>query len=77
MPPLTHELAQTGTLWAKELGPVTENVAQKLFASTRDFGKPKNADLPTPLAESNRSAGREPFRRKPKTVEEMRAWLLG
>jgi CRISPR/Cas system-associated endonuclease Cas1 len=32
MPPLTHELAGAGALWAKELAPVTERVAQALFA---------------------------------------------
>jgi len=87
MPPLTHTLAETAMHWAKEIAPVTEHVARKLFASARDSAKmnrtmkaepTKSERLPTPLTESNRSAGRNPYRRKPeaKTVEEMRAWLF-
>jgi CRISPR-associated endonuclease Cas1 len=88
MPPLTHELAGTAPIWAKELAPVTERVAQELFVNARDSRKNTSAarsgsvrsnPLPTPLTESNRSAGRGHYRRKPepRTVEEMRAWLFG
>jgi hypothetical protein len=87
MPPFTHELAETSALWARELGPVTERVAKELFASTRrksNMGATSNQKahskntIPTPLTESNRSAGRYPYKRKsePKTVDEMRAWLF-
>jgi hypothetical protein len=85
MPPLTHTLAETSTKWAKELAPLTEWVAQELFGSARDSRKktitsPSNSSksnvLPTPLTESNRSAGREQYRRKPesKTARKMRTW---
>jgi hypothetical protein len=85
MPLVTHGLAETGALWAKELAPVTERVAQELFASARDstirqMSKPpsKRSVLPTPLTESHRSAGREQYRHRPepKTVKEMTAWLF-
>ena len=87
MPPLTHQLAETGALWVKELAPVTERVAQELFASARDSTNitgastsraSKTTVLPTPLTETNRSAGREKYRRRPepKTVDAMRAWLF-
>jgi hypothetical protein len=85
MPPLTHQLAEPGPGWAIELGPVTERVAKMLFADTRNSrganGESKlrrKHTLPTPLTEGNRSAGRDPYRRKPesKTVEEMRQWLF-
>jgi CRISPR-associated endonuclease Cas1 len=89
MPPFTHELAETSALWAKELGPVTERVAQQLFASAREnnintgTNSKRNLDskpsLPTPLTETNRTAGREPYKRKqePKGAQEIRAWLFG
>jgi hypothetical protein len=89
MPSLTNQLAETGALWGKELAPVTERVAQELFADARDSRKKtkiatlktssESTVLPTPLTQSNRSAGREQYRRKPepKTVEAMRAWLFG
>jgi CRISPR-associated endonuclease Cas1 len=87
MPPFTHELAETGALWARELGPVTERVARELFASVRENGhmnatskqKISRKDaLPTPLTEGNRSAGRGPYKRKPKPnlVEQMKARLF-
>jgi hypothetical protein len=85
MPPLTHRLAETGSIWARELGPVIERVARMLFESRLNQeaanGKPKSSRkhaLPTPLTEGNRSAGRQPYRREPKskTVEEMRQSLF-
>lgn len=84
MPTLAHKLAETGPIWGKELGPVTERVAKKLFATSRKPGVDSSADLsrrkplPTPLTESNRSEGRKLYKREPelKTVEEIRAWLF-
>jgi hypothetical protein len=82
MPPLAHTLAETGPLWAKELGPITERVARQLFEA-KSLSKPKSSfpkvlrsngkPLPTPLTEGNRSAGRGPYRRKsrPNIVEEI------
>jgi hypothetical protein len=43
MPQLTHQLAETGALWAKELAPVTERVAQELFGSVRESKKKTGA----------------------------------
>jgi hypothetical protein len=77
MPPLTHELAETGPIWAQQPGPVTERVAQKLFDASRNrrkrSAKPKavasrQKTLPAPLTESNRSAGRKPYRNDKKPV---------
>jgi CRISPR-associated endonuclease Cas1 len=68
MPPLTHELAETSTTWAKELAPVTERVARLLLEAAPKSGgqgrhiqppkpgSPQARPLPTPLTESNRSA---------------------
>ena len=60
MPSLTHELSETSVQWAKELAPVTERVAQMLFASTGVSKRRGSSDggLPTPLTGRNRSAGR-------------------
>jgi CRISPR-associated endonuclease Cas1 len=88
MPPLTQELAHTGPMLAKELGPVTERVARMLFEAARNTkaanakGKAESTgkrQLPTPLTEANRSAGRQPYKRKPHPdlVEEMKAKLFG
>lgn len=73
MPSLTHQRAETGPIWSRKLGPVTERVARMLFEAPRN-SKPTTANrepkssrkraLPTPLAESNRSNGREPYKRE-------------
>jgi hypothetical protein len=85
IPPLTHQLAETGLIWARELGPVTERVARMLFESGQNQDasivkskSPRKHALPTPLTESNRSAGRESYRREleSKTAEEMRQSLF-
>ncbi len=60
--PLTHTLAETTTQWARAIAPVVENVAAMLAESTRS--RPER--LPTPLTQTNRSAGRDGVRRKPK-----------
>ena len=51
MPTITHELVQTGELWATEVGPITERVARGL-----------SREVPTRLTESNRSVGRTKYR---------------
>lgn len=84
MPTFTHELAETGSIWARELGPVTERVARVLFENARKTAERVTTSgvtkrLPTPLTESNRSAGREPRKRKPEPdlVGQMKARLFG
>jgi CRISPR-associated endonuclease Cas1 len=59
--PLTHTLAETTPLWAKAVAPVVENVAALLVS-----GGNRQLSLPTPLTQSNRSAGRDGVRRNPK-----------
>lgn len=66
MPPIaTATLSETAPLWARELGPVVENVAQMLVEVRVNHQKTRcSYDLPTPLTESNRSRGRSRFRTK-------------
>lgn len=54
LPPLTHLLAETMTLWRRVLGPVAEDLARR-FARSASLSSP-----PTPLTESRRSRGRRP-----------------
>jgi hypothetical protein len=68
--PLTHTLAETTPLWAKAMGPVVENVAA-LLAS----GGNRQLGLPTPLTQSNRSAGRNAVRRNPRNTKPAKARL--
>jgi hypothetical protein len=78
LPPLTHVLAETGPRWAKALGPIAEQVAQTLnrarepvttvpviIQGSPTVGRTHTRALPTPLTQSNRSAGRARLRRKP------------
>jgi len=81
MPPVSHLLAETALRWAHELAPITERVAQNLF-ETADFpGRPigaatswternrstsKRRKLATHLTGTNRRAGQERYRRRPK-----------
>ena len=58
--PLTHELAETLPAWTKLLAPVVERVAALLAASNDRLDY-----LPTPLTQSNRSAGRRVQRKRP------------
>jgi hypothetical protein len=62
---LTHRLAEAGPRWANEVGRVAEGIALTLF---RPEGRNAQRDqtMPTPLTGGNRSAGREPTRRRPK-----------
>ncbi len=53
LPPLTHQLAQTLPVWAEQLAPLAERVAEALLA-----------DRPTPLTQARRSAGRNQQRRR-------------
>jgi CRISPR-associated endonuclease Cas1 len=50
MPTLSKQLAETGSLWAEELAPVTESVAKRFHGT--------GFNLATPLTRANRSAGR-------------------
>jgi CRISPR-associated endonuclease Cas1 len=52
MPRITGELIETAERWSKELAPITEFVAKSL-----------SRHVPTPLTESNRSAGRAKYAR--------------
>lgn len=76
MPPLTHLLAETAPWWARAVAPVAEHVARILFTSGPSPRRARGRSgrrrsvlptrgLPTPLTESNRSAGRAPYRRRP------------
>jgi CRISPR associated protein Cas1 len=63
---LTHELAETLAVWARLLAPIAELIAATLADAAGGVGS-----LPTPLTQSNRSAGRQRQRkrtaRQPKT----------
>ena len=59
---ITSELAATSSLWAAEAAPVAERVAKELMASST-----KKVALPTPLTETNRSEGRDKYRRQRST----------
>jgi hypothetical protein len=58
LPPVTHLLAGTSLHWAAAVGPVAEHVARVLYRGTRRRSRASDATLPTPLTETNRSAGR-------------------
>ncbi len=62
LPPLTHALAETAPLWAKRVAPVAERVARMLLTTPGA----RISRIPTPLTQSNRSAGRDVIRRRPK-----------
>jgi CRISPR-associated endonuclease Cas1 len=64
LPPLNREIAETADKWRKLIGPVAEEVAQKLFKA-KASSKIQNSSLafakyrlPTPLTGINRSIGR-------------------
>jgi len=65
LPPLTHALAETTPLWAERVAPVAERVVQMLLSAPGS----RISRIPTPLTQSNRSAGRGAFRRKRKQVD--------
>jgi hypothetical protein len=71
LPPLSPEITQSAMKWRKSIGPIAEEVAQTLFKSAPkyfsreipnngpdSFSTQSKKQLPTPLTESNRSAGR-------------------
>jgi CRISPR-associated endonuclease Cas1 len=60
--PLTHELAETTTIWRSRLGPVVERVATMLMAEPRSVGN----RLPTRLTGTARQVGRNGIRRHPR-----------
>ncbi|MHB8459734.1 MAG: CRISPR-associated endonuclease Cas1 [Candidatus Limnocylindrales bacterium] len=53
LPPLAHELASTGPVWARSLAPVVERVARDLTGGPES----RVERLPTPLTGSHRAAG--------------------
>jgi CRISPR-associated endonuclease Cas1 len=58
--PLTHELARTTTIWSRLVAPLVESIAKSLAAAPNS----RVNRLPTPLTQTNRSAGREAPRRR-------------
>jgi hypothetical protein len=66
--PLTHTLAETTPLWAKAIAPVVENVATLLVS-----GGKRQLNLPTPLTQAHRSAGRDGVRRNPRKTKPAKA----
>ena len=59
LPPLTHTLAESSLTWARLAAPLVEETAKNLVS-----GQP--IKLPTHLTQSNRSAGRNKVRQRPK-----------
>jgi CRISPR-associated endonuclease Cas1 len=59
--PVTHTLAETTGQWARAVAPVVENVTAMLAANSAS----RIERLPTPLTQTNRSAGRDAIRRRP------------
>jgi CRISPR-associated endonuclease Cas1 len=56
LPPLTHHLAATGSLWARSVAPVVEGVARMLASADRIDR------ISTPLTQANRSVARAHLR---------------
>jgi hypothetical protein len=59
--PVTGTLAETTGQWARAVAPVVENVVAMLAANSHA----RIDRLPTPLTQTNRSAGRDAVRRRP------------
>ncbi len=57
MPPVTQLLAETAPLWAAAVAPYAESLARKLVAR-----RIRRVSVPTPLTQTNRSAGRDGIR---------------
>lgn len=70
MPPLTNILAETAPRWAAAIAPLAEEFARQVIAGDDDGRKARRQ--PTPLTESNRSAGRKP--RKKSTLKKQPVW---
>ena len=69
--PLTHTLAETTAQWGRAIAPVVEGIARLLADDIRT-----RVDLPTPLTQSHRSAGRDHLRRKPSRPASAQARLV-
>ena len=74
MPAITKQLMMTGPLWAKELGPVVEYIAQTLFTATSNQAysrrKARSETVPTLLTQQSRSRGRVAVVKRWKAEEE-------
>ncbi len=68
MPPVTRMLIETAPQWAATIGPVVENIAQALMS-----GNGIARTMPTPLTQTNRSAGRVQARASHRTATHARA----
>ncbi len=65
MPPVTRMLAETAPRWASALAPIVEGIAQTLVDASRvQRSTASQRRLPTPLTQSNRSAGRAKVRKR-------------
>lgn len=71
LPPLTHALAETAPLWAKRVAPVAEQAVRMLLTASGA----RISRIPTPLTQSNRSAGRDAIRRAPKRPDSSKRYL--
>lgn len=60
LPPVTKVLAESALSWAKLLAPVVEQVARRLRTDARS--ERVSSEMPTPLTQANRKAGRERVR---------------
>jgi CRISPR-associated endonuclease Cas1 len=72
MPPLTRLLAETAPRWAAAVAPIAERLVRQLLGEHRGK-KPgrrrqPSRPVPTPLTQTNRSAGREKVRAKPTSL---------
>jgi CRISPR-associated endonuclease Cas1 len=87
LPPLTRCLAETAPRWARAVAPVAESVAHALVAAVRPAhpaslrwrAAPALAprELPTPLTQGRRRAGRDGVRRREAVVNPCREAALG
>jgi hypothetical protein len=59
LPPLTYALAGSAPIFAQRVAPIVENVAKMLATSS-----PRILRVPTPLTQTNRSAGRVLIKRR-------------
>ncbi len=64
LPPMAHLLAETAPSWASAVAPVAERVAHMLIGPSRDRRARRALALPTPLTQTNRSAGRASGQRR-------------
>lgn len=65
MPPITSMLAESAPRWAAAIAPIVEGIAQTLMnGDSASQSRTSQRRLPTPLTQSNRSAGRAKVRRR-------------